>query len=241
MKGSFWRFGLLTVVALAAVLLTWSLGQWQLSRAAEKQQLQAHWLAQSERPALDGATLLAHPDPAADVHRRVQLRGHWVAVRTVFLDNRPMAGKVGLYVLTPFQLEGSDAVVMVQRGWVPRHFLDRTQLPDVSTPAGVLAIEGRMAPPPGKLYELGEAGSGAIRQNLDLSRYALETGLPLLSVSVQQLGEASDGLLREWPQLNSGVDKHHGYAFQWFALSVLIALLYVWFQIVRRFFLPRRA
>ena len=34
----------------------------------------------------------------------------------------------------------------------------------------------------------------------------------------------------------AGVDKHHGYAFQWFALCALTAGLYVWFQIIQ----PRR-
>jgi surfeit locus 1 family protein len=28
------------------------------------------------------------------------------------------------------------------------------------------------------------------------------------------------------------VAKHHGYAFQWFALCALIGLLYVWFQLI---------
>ena len=54
-------------------------------------------------------------------------------------------------------------------------------------------------------------------------------------------GAASQGLLRDWPQINAGVQKHYGYAFQWFGLSVLVVLLYVWFQLVRRFYLPRRA
>ena len=29
------------------------------------------------------------------------------------------------------------------------------------------------------------------------------------------------------------VGKHHGYAFQWFALSALVIVLYVWFQHIR--------
>jgi hypothetical protein len=49
-------------------------------------------------------------------------------------------------------------------------------------------------------------------------------------------GSASEGLLRDWPQINAGVQKHYGYAFQWFGLSVLVVLLYVWFQLVRRFY-----
>jgi surfeit locus 1 family protein len=66
--------------------------------------------------------------------------------------------------------------------------------------------------------------------------YRQATGLRVLEVTLLQSGPASEGLLREWPQVASGVAKHHGYAFQWFGLSGLIALLYVWFQIVQ----PRR-
>jgi surfeit locus 1 family protein len=35
--------------------------------------------------------------------------------------------------------------------------------------------------------------------------------------------------------VNAGVDKHYGYAFQWFGIAALVAVLYLWFQIVRRF------
>jgi surfeit locus 1 family protein len=45
-----------------------------------------------------------------------------------------------------------------------------------------------------------------------------------------------DGLQRDWTPLDSGVAKHYGYAFQWFALCGLIMVLYAWFQ----FIAPRR-
>ncbi len=48
-----------------------------------------------------------------------------------------MAGKPGFYVVTPLQLEGRPEAVVVQRGWVPRNFADRTALPKVPSPAGV--------------------------------------------------------------------------------------------------------
>ena len=101
------------------------------------------------------------------------------------------------------------------------------------TPAGSVRLQGLIAPPPSKLYALGQEGQGLIRQNVDLQDFQAETGLPLLGISVVQTGPASDGLLREWPQPASGVDKHYGYAFQWFGLALVIAFLYVWFQIVR--------
>ena len=235
-----WKFWLITVAAVLATLATLSLGQWQLNRAAEKRAIQEQRDKQGERSALDNAAFMALSTPLEELHRPVQLKGHWLADQTVFLDNRQMNAKPGLYVITPFKIEGSSAVVVVQRGWIARNFEDRTQLPKVRTLTGTVVVEGRIAPPPSKLYEMGGPDSGVIRQNLDLSLFSAETGLPLLSMSIQQSGAASDGLLREWPVVGTGVEKHYGYAFQWFALSALIALLYVWFQIVRRFFSPRR-
>jgi surfeit locus 1 family protein len=172
------------------------------------------------------------------LHRQVRLRGEWVAQNTVFLDNRQMHDLAGFYVVTPLRLAGSNSVILVQRGWVARNFLDRTSLPVVDSPAGEVEVEGRMAPPPSKLYAFAGGEVGAIRQNLDLAEFSAETGLALLPLSVLQSGPTEGRLQRDWPAANLGVEKHHGYAFQWFGLSALIAILYVWFQIVRRFFLP---
>lgn len=235
-----WKFWLITMTALLAVAATLALGRWQLSRAAQKQAVQASIDEKAASPKLNGQTLASLVDPTLELHRGVSLRGRWLAGRTVFLDNRPMNGKPGLYVVTPMKLEDNAAVILVQRGWVARNFVDRTSVPQVETSAGVVEIQGRIAPPPSKLYELGGPEAGPIRQNLDIARFSAETGLPLLAVWVQQTGAASEGLLREWPLANMGVDKNYGYAFQWFGLSGLIAILYVWFQIVRRFIYPRR-
>ncbi|MBI3532025.1 MAG: SURF1 family protein [Burkholderiales bacterium] len=230
------RFWLITLLALLAVAVTASLGRWQLSRAATKEALQASMEARLAEPVLDGATLRGEVAADALLHRRMVARGQWLAERTVFLDNRQMNGRVGFFVVTPLRLEGSDVAVLVQRGWVPRNFEDRSRVPVVETPTGLVTVVGRIVPPPGKLYELGAAEVGPIRQNLDLAQFRSETGLPLAAVSVQQTDAAADGLARDWPPGNTGVDKHYGYAFQWFGLCALIAVLYVWFQIVRRFF-----
>lgn len=233
------RFWLVTLAAALGVSLTAALGRWQLGRAAEKEALQARIDARAQLPALDARSLQEAVDLDALLYRRVEAQGEWVAAHTVFLDNRPMNGRAGFYVLTPLRLQGSAAAVLVQRGWVPRNFEDRARVPAVPTAAGVVRVTGHIVPAPSKLYELGEPGVGPIRQNLDLAQFRVETGLALAPVSIQQGGAAADGLARDWPQISTGVDKHYGYAFQWFGLSALIAALYVWFQIVRRF--KRRA
>ena len=230
------RFWILTVAALVVAGTTFSLGQWQLRRAAQKEALQAAVDSRSRLPELDVRSLLAGRNLADDIHRPATLKGSWRAEHTVYLDNRPMSGKTGFVVVTPLVLEGTSQAILVQRGWVPRNFADRTRLPDVSTPAGPVSVQGRVAPPPSRLYEFQGSESGRIRQNLDLPAFRAQTGLPLLDVSLLQTGAPGDGLLREWAAPSLGVDKHYGYAFQWFGLCGLVVLLYGWFQL----FLPFR-
>lgn len=214
------------------VALTSSLGFWQLRRAAEKIALQVAMDTQGAKVPLSVTQMKEVSDPVPLVHRRVHLRGSWAAAATVFLDNRQMDAKVGFFVLTPLILEGGGAV-LVQRGWVPRNFENRTQLPQVETPPGVVEVEGRIALLPSKLFEPGTAAAGTIRQNLDLVQFRAETALPLMAVTVLQSGESGEGLRRAWPAVNLGVDKHYGYAFQWFAFAAMVAVLTLWFQVIR--------
>jgi surfeit locus 1 family protein len=158
--------------------------------------------------------------PQELIHRHVLWRGKWLNQATVFLDNRVMDKRTGFYVVTPLQLEADGRVILVQRGWVARE------------------IFGRLAPPPSKIYELGNDSVGRIRQNVDIAVIAPTLQAELFLASLVQLDAptVSDGLLRSWPVVGTDVHKHYGYAFQWFALCTLIIVLYVWFQIIS----PRR-
>lgn len=229
---------LVLVAALAAMVLTASLGRWQLGRAAQKEAITQARSEQAALPELDGRTLASlvqgSTAPEALLYRRLALQGQWLGEHTVYLDNRQMHGRPGFYVLTPLRLQGSEAVVLVQRGWVPRNFENRIALPSIDTPPGDVVVHGRLLAWPSKVYDFGEVESGPIRQNLIFDDYRLQTRLPLPMLSIQQTGADDQGLQRAWPEVASGVEKHYGYAFQWFGLCALIALLYVWFQIVQR-------
>jgi surfeit locus 1 family protein len=224
------RFLMITLAAIVVALLTARLGVWQLDRAGEKNALQAAIEERARLPTLDGLPDDATP-AAALHHRRVRLRGRWSAAHSIYLDNRQMNGRPGFFVVTPLVLADGRAV-LVQRGWLPRNNDDRTRIDDAPAPAGEVRIEGRIAPPPARLLDFDGAGTGAIRQNVDIEAFTRETGLQLAPLSVLQTGPA-DKLLRDWPAPATGVAKHHGYAFQWFALSALVVILYVWFQLIQ--------
>jgi surfeit locus 1 family protein len=228
------RFTLITIAALIVASLTARLGFWQLSRAAEKNALQTAIEQQAQKPVL-GALPYDLQAVASVHHRRVQLQGRWSPLHTVYLDNRQMNGRPGFFVITPLLLDDGRAV-LVQRGWLPRDVNDRARIDDAPAPAGDVRLEGRIAPPPARLFEFDGADTGRIRQNLAIEAFARETALRLVPLSVLQTGPADDALQRDWPAPATGVAKHHGYAFQWFGLSTLVVILYVWFQFIQ----PRR-
>jgi len=130
--------------------------------------------------------------------------------------------------------------VLVQRGWVARNFEDRNKLAPVNTPSGLVQVNGRLIPPPSELFALSSGDSGQepslavsrIRQNLNMSQFAQETGLDFNAVVLQTQADA-DGLRRDWPEISTGVEKHWGYAFQWFAMAATQVLLYFWFQWIK--------
>lgn len=222
----------LLLAAVVGVGVTFGLGLWQWDRAAQKLALQDALDARSSMAPVGAREIeqLRAGDDSLQ-YRRVRLAGHWLADRTVFLDNRPLNSRTGFIVVTPLQWPGGT--VLVQRGWAPRNFEDRNRLPEVPTPQGVVEIEGQMAPPPARLFEFDAAASGPIRQNIDLDHFAREIGVALAPISVRQTGAAPDGLLRDWPPPAVDVHTHYGYVFQWWAMAALIAGLYVWYELIR--------
>ncbi len=140
--------------ALAAVVLTVSLGNWQLRRADEKLALQAAWdRAEQAAPLpVSGADVAT---VAGRLPLRVQVRGRFLFDDEVWLDNRQMDGRAGLMLVTPLRL-ADGAVVLVNRGFAARDPRDRSRLPAVVRPEGELTVEGLAVAHAARVLQLGE-------------------------------------------------------------------------------------
>jgi surfeit locus 1 family protein len=214
------------VAAALGIVLTVSLGNWQLRRAAEKLALQARWEAAESKTAvrLEAAALTAleHRLPA-----RVRARGIFLHEFSVWLDNRMLDGRAGFWVVTPLRIEGGG-VVLVNRGWAPRDLHDRARLPAIGQPQAVAEIEGLAVTHAPRLLELGKTPTAALPgvfQNLEYTAFEQASGLRVARLVVQQTSDLDDGLVRRWSRPDTGVDKHRGYALQWYSLAALIATL----------------
>lgn len=245
------------VVALAAALITMAttsaLGYWQLRRAEAKLQAQGMLTERQNLPAWTSSdwSCGAHAVTDLPVQRRVQLEGTWLHARTIWLDNRTQSGRTGFEVVTPLRLHAPGSacdgrLLLIQRGWVPRHAQDRTRLPDIPAVSGVVTIQGRVAASLSRVYQIGDEGlpdathgsvPSLIRQNAGTDFWRAWLGqYPLPGAVLQthaESGEPVSPLRRDWAAPDLGRDKHLAYAAQWFALSLLAAGLTIWFQWVR--------
>lgn len=234
-----------TLAALAVVIAAASLGTWQLMRADEKRALQAQRDTATAGPPVELEAGMA--DPGALDGRRVRVRGRYLAEHTVFLDNRTLRGVAGFHVVTPIAIEGSQRAVLVLRGWVAGDPRERTRLPQVRTPGGVVSAQGIAQATIERSIELGattEPGAERLWQNLDFARFERWSGLSLVPLLLRETEPAqgaaqpaatpqaanqaattgsADGLVREWPIGGPDATRHLGYAVQWFALALLAA------------------
>src|SRR5688572_12951897 len=184
-------------LAAAACAAGIALGNWQSRRAEEKR-------------------ALARP---------VAVEGEFVAQHTVFLDNKIRQGRHGFEVVTPLRVRGSEAHVLVNRGWL-QGGKTRDALPHVATPAGNVRIEGFALERAPRLLKLGSA-SGKVRQSIDLEGFAAETGLKLEARIIEQHSALPDGLARDWAPREAGAQKSEAYALQWYSLAALAVVLFL--------------
>lgn len=238
--------GLLVVIGSTA-----SLGQWQMRRAAYKQTV-----FDQHQAALRGEPLALHEQSGVQNvpdGLPVLARGRWQESGTVFIDNRTHNGVAGFHVLTPLVLDDTGAAdsgarqsaprhVLVLRGWIAANARNRNVLPPVVSPGGMQTVRGIAEQHLAQAMQLGaeaEPGpSDRLWQYFDLEKYRRWSGKTIHPYVIRQTSDATDGLIRAWPQADSDVDKHHGYAFQWFAMSAAASAFLLWlvFSRMRRAF-----
>lgn len=210
------------------IALACALGVWQLSRAAEKRARADALAARSSAPPLQVTAAPIAVETAA--LRRVEARGRFEPRHAVYLDNRVYKGVPGYHVLMPLALAGGGERglhVLVDRGWIAGTG-DRARLPAVRTPDSEVTVTGLAVEPGGRFLELSTpADQGNVWQNLVLERYRQATGLAIQPFVIRQSNDADDGLVRDWPAPDLGIDRNYGYAFQWFALGVTLLVFFL--------------
>jgi surfeit locus 1 family protein len=219
--------------SVAVVVFVWA-GNWQQGRMSEKEALRAQLDAATAAQPLALEAIPAPADWAALRYRPVTATGEYDARRQFLVDNKVHAGRAGFHVVAPLVLPDGRAV-LVNRGWIAQR-ASRASLPEAPLPAGAVTVRGRLALPAAGYFELArEAAPGPVWQNLDPARFSAATGRQVLPVVIEvtQPPAPDDGLVRDWPAPDFGIEKHRIYMLQWYALASLAVVLWVVFAVRR--------
>lgn len=216
------------------------LGCWQLDRAEQKRTLYVEFenrqagnvidLNQIDNASFGSGNLLWRP---------VTANGIFLEGFQVILDNQIQNTKAGYYVYTPFQLDDSEHIVLVNRGWLAVG-PDRKISPKLIMTEGMVDISAvvKETPKTGLLLkELPpeEMSEGIYRvQHIDLDELAGLTNTKLLPYVIRLSPESEHGYYRQWRPPGSGENVHNGYAFQWFAFASALFIIYLLLNIKRR-------
>jgi surfeit locus 1 family protein len=219
------------VAAAGAIVLFVSLGFWQLDRAAQKEARQALFRADTAFTMLGS---VAEPAP----FERIEARGRFLPERQVLIDNIVRSGRVGYFVITPFEIAPDDTLLLVNRGWV-------AQGPDGEADAD-LAIEEdrdlvrgragslpRVGLRPGEAFAENNSGWPKVAVYPTPDEVAEALGAEILSFVLLLDPEDERGFLRDWQPNETGPMTHYGYAFQWFAMAFAVVAIVAW-QIRKR-------
>jgi surfeit locus 1 family protein len=249
MNDRFERFGtnrffsiqwlLTTLLAIAAVGVMVRLGFWQLDRLEQRQAYNARVQAQLDQPRLDlDARTLESVSLAAGLpemeYRAVAVTGEYDFTRQVALRNQAWENRLGVRLLTPLHIRGSDQWVLVDRGWIPYEDFTAGNLALYDEP-GEMQVKGMIRrsqsrPDFGRRTDPTPA-SGSRLDALYLANVALvaqQMPYPLLPVYIQQAPDpAWEGPpYRSLPTLELTEGPHLGYAIQWFAFAAILGIGY---------------
>lgn len=221
---TFLRWAPMAIGAVFVVLFI-SLGNWQLSRAAEKKTLLS--LFDSDVPYAEPMNY----DNLAEFDR-IQVTGRYRPDRQVLIDNIPLDGRLGYYVITPFEPTTNDPLILVNRGWVPRppagdDFADLDLGRDFRSIRGLVGHLPRVAIRPGDAFvEHDSWPRTGLYPTAD--EVAAEIGDAVLPFALLLSPDATDGFVRRWQPNISGPMTHYSYAFQWFAMAIAVVIIAGW-------------
>lgn len=224
---------LIFLVTIVGIVFFSSLGVWQLQRAEFKKQI----LLENEKRKNSAPINIQLPisDPTTLRFNRVHIQGKYISDKQFVLDNQTYQHKVGYNIFTPFMLESSNQVVLVDRGWVPIGN-SRDVMPNVLVKTEKRSIIGTIYVPYGEPFHIGGIDNGESTwprrvQYLDFNEMQERLQMNILPLTIRLDPDQSDGFVRQWPVFSFTPSRHLGYAVQWFALTLTVIIFFLYFHI----------
>jgi len=217
-----------SIVTLALLYLMISLGLWQLERADYKANLQSLIESKQNTSAIALSAIAKKEDDW--LYQPVFANGEFDNEHQVLLDNQVNNMVAGYSIFTPLKLS-NDLGILVNRGWLPIG-KRRSELPDISIMLEKQIINGLTAKPPSKGLVLSSNANNfttwpAVLQYIDVQEIEKKLNYKLMPMIIIMNHAEQTPFEPLAVKINMRSEKHTGYAFQWFGLSLTLFIIYI--------------
>ena len=227
------RFILPSILITATFAFLVSLGFWQLERADDKRSIEA-----SIKQANTGSVELIKKEEGlqSKEYYEVRLQGKYLSDKQFIYDNQIVDQVSGYYVLTPYALEGQSKAILINRGFIPWNGR-RDKVADIVIGQETREIKVQISKPIKRMeLKLSEVGIQfpVLIQSIDLQDMADRAKVDFSSVIGLLDASASNGFIRKWEPYTGSIEKHIGYAVQWFLMALVLAIIGIRIAIKQR-------
>jgi len=213
-----------TALIIATLALLISLGFWQLDRADEKRAIEDQIASANSG---DVEIVASTEFLKEKEYYHVRLQGSYIDDKQFIYDNQIVDQISGYYVLTPFALKGDSEAILINRGFIPWNGR-RDKLADIDVGAKLTEIKVQISKPVRRM-ELEESKITGefpvLIQTLDLDEMSNTASLDLASVIGLLSPESESGFVRQWEPYTGSIERHIGYAIQWFLMALVLAFI----------------
>jgi surfeit locus 1 family protein len=201
-----------------------SLGFWQLDRADQKRTIEA-----SIQKANTGVVelIINQNELLNKEYYEVRLQGSYIGDKQFIYDNQIVDQASGYYVLTPFVLTGQSNAIMINLGFIPWNGR-RDQLDDIAVDSTYREIKIQVSRPIKRI----ELKTSDISNQFPVLIQAIDFDVieEISSTSfVDVIGlldpSSDDGFVRKWEPYTGSIEKHIGYAIQWFLMALVLGII----------------
>jgi len=218
------RFFIPASLIIATLVLLISLGFWQLDRADEKRAIegQIDSANSGDVKLIDSAEFLKDKE-----YYHVRLQGSYVGDKQFIYDNQIVDQISGYYVLTPLVLKGDSKAVLINRGFIPWNGR-RDKLADIDIGEELTEVKVQISKPVKRMELEASELTGdfpVLIQALDLDEMSTIASLDFASVVGLLSPETENGFVRQWEPYTGSIERHIGYAIQWFLMALVLAFI----------------
>ena len=200
------------------------LGIWQFDRASEKMALQTAMQQEQQKEAINIEDIIITRDGTIP-NLHVTLAGEYINEKSFLLVPQSYNGQLGFGVITPFRLQHSDRIVLVDRGWITVASGAKLNFGLVVGARQLTAQIHLQSSSPGS-DERPDASAWPVQiRRLDVDVMSEILGEDLFPYPVRLNEDQPGVLIRHWTAVTANSNANISYAIQWFVLAAALVIV----------------